>query len=201
VVKRRLFASRFSKHVYAYEPYPPVIEQFKDNVNRNGINNITLFEVGLGEQEAILPFSVPPGHNLGVGSFAANWDNKNGEMELKITTGDNHRKMENLPCPSLVNMDIEGYEKPALKGLHTTLNECRPILFVEVTTDSGSSFKDLSDLRSIILNGYKLYTIIETSPRSTHILSFETEQLSGKDNLLLVPTVYSDVIAKILASS
>jgi len=146
-----------------------------------------------------LPFSIPPGHNLGVGSFASSWDNKNGNIELTITSGDSHRKVKSLPCPSILKMDIEGYEKPALSGLKNTLAECRPVIFLEVTMDSGSSFKDLMDLKSTIPREYKIYSVIEKSPRTTNIISYEMKELTGKVNLLMVPTNQSSRIQRILA--
>src|SRR3990167_2666358 len=64
-----LFISQYSKEVHAFEPYPPVLARFRDMVASNGIQNIRLHPVGLGNQKAKLPFYEPPPDNLGTGSF------------------------------------------------------------------------------------------------------------------------------------
>src|SRR5262249_8282493 len=66
-----LFMSRFVKHVHAFDPFPPVAERFRRMIELNGFSNIVLHEVGLGTEDASVPFFIPPSQNMGGGTFLA----------------------------------------------------------------------------------------------------------------------------------
>ncbi len=63
---------RFSTRELAFEPFPPVIEKFKQNMALNPhVTNVELFEVGLGDANAELPFVARVDTNHAEGSFRA----------------------------------------------------------------------------------------------------------------------------------
>ena len=136
-----LFMSKYVRRVHSFEPYPPVLERFRDLVALNGISNVEIHPVGLGDQPAELPFFAPPGENLGVGSFVENFgpDNSDaGGLKLTIRVGDD--ELGNLEGETivLIKIDIEGFEKPALHGLARTLTAHRPVVMLELNIDPRS---------------------------------------------------------------
>jgi FkbM family methyltransferase len=65
-----LFMARHCAAVHAFEPYPPLWEQFEEKLSRNDLRNVVLHRIGLGDADAKLNFLPPPDYNLGAGSFA-----------------------------------------------------------------------------------------------------------------------------------
>jgi FkbM family methyltransferase len=132
-----LFLSRLVAEVHAFEPFPPVIARFRENLALNPeIRNVELYEVGLGEKEAELAFVQGPPEEMGGGSFQARRADLPGytvrEQKLKVVAAD--AWMENrLGGPlALVKLDVEGHEEAVLKGMRNLLERHRPLLVVEV---------------------------------------------------------------------
>ncbi len=73
-------------------------------------------------------------------------------------------------------MDIEGYEKLALKGLRNTMNKHRPILVFELTTDpkSSVSIKSKEELTALFPEKYEFLVISEKSDPATGAYFLET---------------------------
>lgn len=65
-----LFMSRYQKEIHAFEPYEPVLKKFRASVANNGIRNIVIHPVGLGDRRERLTFEKPGGNNMGLGTFA-----------------------------------------------------------------------------------------------------------------------------------
>jgi FkbM family methyltransferase len=158
-----LFMSKYATEIHAFEPWRPVLEKFQYMVNLNGIKNIVLHGYGLGDQNSKQPFFKPPADNLGTGSFVASFkDNNTYDGELEIQIGDDALKRAGLPAVALVKMDIEGYEKPALKGLRQTLETHRPIVEFELSVDPKSpvSVKSQSELISLFPGNYEFAVFV-----------------------------------------
>jgi len=131
-----LFMSRYAKEIHAFEPWEPVIKRFRRMVEHNHIKNIVIHPFGLGDENSKEPFFRPPDINLGMGSFVEGFQENNSyEGELEIRIGDEALQKAGVMSVSLIKMDIEGYEKPALKGLRRTLQRHRPIVEFELSVD------------------------------------------------------------------
>src|SRR5262245_38886977 len=127
-----LFMSRHSKVVHAFEPWEPVLKKFRRTIEINRIENIIIHPYGLGNETSRKPFFKPADKNLGTGSFVEGFNVENSAAgALEIVRGDDAFAKEAITAPSLVKIDIEGYEKPALLGLRKTLLTHRPILVFE----------------------------------------------------------------------
>jgi hypothetical protein len=87
------------------------------------------------------------------GSFLPN-ARKGNEMvsteELPIAKGDIVLAKSGLKRADLIKVDIEGFEKYALQGLHETLERYRPVVMMELNSGGGEagvrSRKELEDL-------------------------------------------------------
>ena len=64
-----IFLSKFASQVLAFEPYPKVNMQFKQQIAHNNISNIQIFETGLSDRRETLNYYAPTGNNEGIGSF------------------------------------------------------------------------------------------------------------------------------------
>lgn len=135
VGQHSLFMSRHVAKVHSFEPYAPVLEKFRGLVALNHIANIEIHPVGLGDEPAELPFFGPPDENLGVGSFVEGFAPDNSRADnflLKIVRGDDELRNLSGTRIVLIKIDIEGFEKPALRGLARTLAQHRPVVTVEL---------------------------------------------------------------------
>jgi len=153
-----LFMSKHAKEIHAFEPWEPVIKRFRRMVEINHIKNIVIHPYGLGDENSKKPFFKPPDDNLVTGSFVEGFTEYNtygGDLEIRI--GDDALEKAGVRSVALIKMDIEGYEKPALKGLRRTLHAYRPIVEFELTIDPKKpiSIKSTDELASLFPEKYE----------------------------------------------
>ena len=151
-----LFLSKFADTVWSFEPYEKLLVRFREMVSLNKIDNIRIEAIGLGDEEARLPFYEPGFWNIGEGSFlySGSKESSSGES-MRIRPGDavaHERQIENV---RLIKIDIEGYEKFALDGLAETLERDRPLIVMELNTGKDSGIMTEADLRSCFPDSYK----------------------------------------------
>lgn len=165
-----LFMSRYAKAVHAFEPWEPVLKRFRRMVTNNDIKNIAIYPFGLGDENSKKPFYKPPADNLGSGSFVEGFGKNNSyEGELEIRVGDEALEKAGVKSVALIKMDIEGYEKPALKGLRRTLQAHRPIVEFELSIDPKSpvSIKNKDELTALFPEGYEFLVFSDKNDAST----------------------------------
>jgi FkbM family methyltransferase len=177
-----LFMSRYAKEIHAFEPWEPVIKRFRRMVENNHIKNIVIHPFGLGDENSKKPFFKPPDNNLGTGSFVEGFKEDNAiEGELEIRTGDDALEKAGVTSVALIKMDIEGYEKPALKGLRRTLQTHRPIVEFELSVDPKRpiSIKSQDELTSLFPEKYEFLVFSEKNDPLTgaYLLEPSTEKL------------------------
>jgi FkbM family methyltransferase len=171
-----LFMSKYAKEIHAFEPWEPVIKRFQRMVEINQIKNIVIHPFGLGDESSKQPFFKPPDDNLGTGSFVAGFkENNSYDGELEIQRGDEALEKARVKSVALIKMDIEGYEKPALKGLRRTLRLHRPIVNLEISVDpkSAVSIKSKEELISLFPEKYEFLVFSENGDLMTGAYSLE----------------------------
>ncbi len=135
-------------------------------VEKNRITNIIIHPYGLGDENSQKAFFKPTGSNLGTGSFVEGFQSANSlEGKLEIKKGDDAFAKEHIASVSVIKMDIEGYEKPALQGLRQTLRKHRPIMVFEVSTNpkNSVSIKSKEELVGLFPENYEFLVISERS--------------------------------------
>jgi len=187
-----LFMSKYAKEIHAFEPYEPVLQRFRHMIAINGIKNIFIHPVGLGEKAARLSFERPKTDNEGMGSFA--FVSTAGQHEqLQVVTGDEALKAAGVKKVELVKMDIEGFERPALVGLKETLKRDRPIIVFELTArhDNSVLFKSEQDLHDHFPANYKFlqleYTELFTGAYSVIPMSVNFDSEFEQHNIVAFP--------------
>lgn len=153
-----LFMSRLVKEVHAFEPFPPAASRCREMIELNNFNNIHLHEVGLGDQEASVPFHPPEGANMGGGTFLAQ-AGRGSTAALRIVVGDKWLEQSGVARVELVKIDVEGYEQHVLTGLTSTLRRDRPVVVLEVAQPPSGTIGSLEDLEKLFPDRYHFLRI------------------------------------------
>ena len=144
--------------VIAFEPVPKNIERLQQNIALNKIENVQVFECAASNVngEAIIRMT----DSLSMASLVWHQDNPQAtEITIRTVVIDEMVEKGELPCPSFVKIDVEGFEAGVLQGMVRTLKRAMPVLFVECS-DAGreTAWQLLSGL------GYRCESAIERKP-------------------------------------
>jgi FkbM family methyltransferase len=112
--------SNLARQVVAFEPVPENYRQ----IESKKLANVQCLQIALGDTTGELPMFV--GHQF---SSAAVAPYPGAPMQMvNVARGDD---LSTLPRPTLVKIDVEGYEVEVIRGMHAILGGVRA-LFVEV---------------------------------------------------------------------
>lgn len=132
--------SKSATLVYAFEP---VLENFvfaKKNAARLGLDNVVLFNAGLGEETGLLPIRTTDkqGRFIGGGSTF----NTGPRAEQHVYEMAPVLCIDSLPVTdvALIELDVEGFELPALRGAKATIERDRPVILIEDNKENCADF-------------------------------------------------------------
>lgn len=124
--------------VWAFEPQPENYRCALITAYTNGIENvIELKNAGLGERRGSLAMMTADadGRSLGGSSRIVERSGDASSIRVPIVTIDDvvpsDRKV------SIIQLDVEGFEQPALSGALMTIRRCRPILVLETLPEGN----------------------------------------------------------------
>ena len=119
-------------YVYTIEPVPKNTELLKRNIELNNYKNIWTFSFAIGDKNGIGEMYLYEKGNLC--SFTKNIQNKStGKMDVPIMTLDDFVDKYVSGDPTLIRMDVEGYEYQIIKGMTAILKSNKPlVLFIEL---------------------------------------------------------------------
>lgn len=136
--------------VYAAEPNPVNFAAAQSTLEANGIANVRLLNAGFGAKAGARRIEVAAagGEPHGGGSWITS--------QLRIS----RRAATRLPCAlvviddlvpperdvALIHLDVEGFEKQALRGAMGTIERCLPQLLLESRPRSGHVARRLASL-------------------------------------------------------
>lgn len=115
------FCSSKYKHIYSFEPDDLLFPILKEVVNKNGYPNVTLCQMGLYREKAILKFD----NRHTQGSQISH----EGELEISVIDLDTFFE-EKAIVPTFIKMDIEGAEREALNGCKKIIKKHFPKLAI-----------------------------------------------------------------------
>lgn len=133
-----LLFARQGKHVISYEPNTRNHARLMENLQLNGVGNVTVRKLGVGasrETATMVTSSLMPGGASIDRKTAENLLHSNQQVAsevIQITSLDEDIAEQGLPSPDFVKIDIEGAELAALQGARQTLLACHPQLFLEM---------------------------------------------------------------------
>lgn len=191
-----LYASRYSKTVFAFEPFVDVADKINVKIQDNLVSNVNLFDFGLGDRNIVQNYFPPISTNTGTGSFLAEEEGNASSSPLRLTLqkGDDFVDEVKITKLDLIKMDIQGFEPLALRGLEATLERLRPAVFFEWTQNAKQtdSFKNGS---ALFPHSYLFYQFIPHTPvlhlfrRPTYSLRSVHKQWQD-GNVLAIPREY-----------
>lgn len=120
--------------IWAFEPNSENYQCALITLHLNRLQNVELINAGLGDQQDFLTMMTTDtnGKARGGASRIVTQDHEkilSGIEMVKIVTIDEivpaNRKV------SIIHLDVEGYEEPALSGALKTIQRCLPIIIVE----------------------------------------------------------------------
>ena len=171
--------------VYCFDPSENTLKKLEENIRINNIQNITYFNIAIGEKEKYVFFDDNIENFKNSGSFQIN--NSDLGKKIKINSIDNMIN-QNLIKPNkdiVIKMDIEGYEFYALQGLQKTINTFDVIIFFEFSKKIIENHENLEkDFLSFIKsNDLKIYDK-EFNKKNLHELFVDIEKLSSDHEVL-----------------
>lgn len=115
------------KCIIAFEPERECHARLRHNVGLNSLENVTSYCKALGSQNTQTTLYLGDGVGaINRGQLGSEWTA--GERQaIEIVRGDDFCRSEKLPPPTVLKIDVEGYEGAVLEGLRQSLGlpECR----------------------------------------------------------------------------
>ncbi len=117
--------SKTAEHVYAFEPQQLVYYSLCANLFLNNVSNVTPFHLALGPRAGRVQVTAldPTQEQACAGGRVGMGDGEVSMIPLDTLE---------LPRCHFIKIDVEGYETEVIRGMSSTLQRCRPIVFVEV---------------------------------------------------------------------
>jgi FkbM family methyltransferase len=115
--------------VCAFEPTPACFGELKRATE--GRSNVKLFNLALGDEAGSLPMSLASDELGATHSLAMGGGAQDGQtIQVDVVRGDSLLARQNLRCPNVIKIDVEGFEEEVVRGLSGVLTkpECRAVL-------------------------------------------------------------------------
>lgn len=164
-----LFMAGRVKQVHAFEPWQPVRERLEARIALNRLRNVTVHPLGLGRDDAALPFAAPGGgKNAGQGTFRTDPGFGDGEL-LPVANGDRYFTQHGI-APDLMKIDVEGLEPDVLAGLTETIARCRPVIVAEWSPWS----RNAGDPADALPHGYRTFGLVNRGDRPYRLEPYDS---------------------------
>ena len=125
-----LAAGVCNAEVIAFEPIPSTFSKLKKNLDLNNLSQkVTVYNIGIGEEDSILNFTK---HNDVMNSVALNHETDVVKVQVK--------KLDDIlidNIPTLLKIDVEGYEYFVLKG-STNLLKSEKLKYIIIELNSST---------------------------------------------------------------
>jgi FkbM family methyltransferase len=122
--------------MFSFEPFPSTYEYLKMNIRDNGIQNVSIFNMGLSSKKENLRMGTA--HKSGANSVLLG--NASESYECKFDTVDNIMVEKEIKKLDLLKIDVEGHDIEVLKGAVNTIRKFKPAIQVEITKSDNAYF-------------------------------------------------------------
>jgi FkbM family methyltransferase len=124
-------------HVYAFEPFPPVLADLRSTLRVNHCSGrVSIQPVAVGRRREVATLYVPlQDHGLVETSATLSSDFKDeysAEVEVPVIALDEFRPAASPERVTVIKIDVESTEAEVLAGAHGVLKDQRPVVFCEV---------------------------------------------------------------------
>lgn len=162
--------------VYAFEPQPA---ELRENLQLNDLGSVEVVAAAVGERAGSVSMTTDERSSNHV------TDTNSGSIPV-VALDD-----QDLPAPTLMKLDIEGFELSALKGATNILKTNRPIVITEINHCFLRYNKDLLPLHEFMeAHGYRMQALRDGSlvPIDSAPASLEALPGSAEYNYWWTPT-------------
>ncbi len=121
--------------VWAFEPNPASYRCALITTLINDLRNVTLSNAGLGSEEGQLPMQVSKGASNKVLDVSPTSTDSSNAILVPIVRIDD--VVPDDRRVTILHLDVEGFEKPALRGAMATIERNKPILILERIPHEG----------------------------------------------------------------
>jgi FkbM family methyltransferase len=123
-------------HVLAVEPSTRERANLKRNIARNGLANVTVIPVALGDSDGVavlrLAQGAHSGHNT-LGHFANDGVQAESTEQVTVRTLDDVVAEQKFERIDVIKIDVEGAEASVIAGGKSTLCKTRPVVVLEIS--------------------------------------------------------------------
>lgn len=153
--------------VHCFEPDPETFRCLVDNIEMNGLKNVSASQVALSNEEGARTFYLSWPQYMGGNSFRSSsspesWPGR--VCEVKCYTLDSYVRKRSVRHIDVIKIDVEGAEVEVLKGAETILRaENKPAILFE---SNGPALKRLghspAELTQLLIDwGYEVFQVTE----------------------------------------
>lgn len=174
-------------HVWGFEPFPPIVNYLKQNIELNRLNNVTVVEKAVAEMEGSLEFQVfPEGcdvyNSLGAAERPVESLRAIQKTVVPVITLDAYMDRSAVREVDIIKIDVEGAEERAIQGAEQLIRRNPNIhIVVEMYEPSaqqcGCSSKRLVEL--LATWGFSMFEIT----RYGDAVRCNTDRVSGMNAL------------------
>lgn len=173
-----------SGQVIAFEPQPELFTLLRENIDVNGLAQVTVRQEAVGEADADaylpeLDYSSPG--NFGAVTLSHHRDATH-PTPVHVTPVDGLA----LERCDVVKIDVEGFETEVVSGMRRLIERLRPVVFVECNSVASG----VATLRAVEWTDYRVF-LARTDAYSVENFAGATTNVFGvaaESSLLLVPT-------------
>ena len=151
--------------VYAFEPEPRTYHILRQNCQLNKIDDIDLLPMALGDTDGEATLYTDWRAGLGIHKLFYETRLQKRGTAVTIHTGDTLVKSQIAQPPTVIKLDVEGWEYAVLSGMTSALSHCR-LLLIEVHPQNLQQLgKSAQDVRGLLNElGFK---IVQQDERTT----------------------------------
>lgn len=156
--------------VYAFEPTPDNADEIRRNVVLNGLPNVKVIEKAVGAERGTGQLQVVDDQSWSKLIETGEHPFTERVMDIDVVAIDDLVRDGEVEPPTVVKIDVEGFELPVLEGMRETLDQHRPVIICEL---HGTHVEFAEFMRGI---GYRLVNLegpdsIESAGASAHALA------------------------------
>ncbi len=128
--------------IWSFEPSSENFRAAQITVSLNGLSNVHLYRNAIGdthETKKIVTTNPETGKALGATSRVVSSDDTSADEIIEVVTLDSAIPTDrNI---SLIHIDVEGYEIPALTGAKELIERNKPLIIIEANKDREDSYR------------------------------------------------------------
>ena len=168
--------SRFGlQRIEVFEPNPDLV--FNLRLVFADLPRVRINPVALGDTNGEAHLHVQNADNSSTASLVKEFAGEK-QVTVSLTSGDAFWREQRAPAPSVIKIDVEGYEPQVFAGLREVIQAAQPVLFFE------HLFLSHEQIQSIVPKGYTWFLILDQGGLTQDLAKRDRSH----DSVLIPPT-------------